>query len=173
MPAENPSLGSEARSTGSDRQRHAVVGPAEVAEASYEFLSFPPGETPDWRHFGELFVERALLGLRVFPSDPEISVLSLGEYAESQMRHDLQREGYSETAGQRIVEVVGDIATVRQAFTMNFAGREPVDAVDVFSLVRMTEGWRIVSVVSDAVQPGTPDSKRPPITDDARHRGQQ
>lgn len=120
-----------------------------VVDRAYEVLAFEPGESPQWGNFSTLFVDGALLALRVFPQDPHISVLDLTTYATAQMRNDLQSEGYSETPGQRDVTIVGSVASVRQDFTMNFAGSAPVFATDIFSLVYVDQGWRIVSVVSD------------------------
>jgi hypothetical protein len=121
----------------------------EVVDRAYELLAFEPGAAPDWDRFDELFVQGALLALRVFPDDDEISVLALRNYHAAQMQHGLGEEGYSETPNERRLDVVGDIATVRQSFTMNFANRRPVEAIDVFSLARTAGRWRIVSVVSD------------------------
>ena len=123
--------------------------PTEVVDASYERISFAPGSTPDWELFRELFVDDAILALRVFPSDPQVSVLSLRGYAEYQMREGLQKEGYSEIPGPRTVDIFGDVAVIRQEFTMHFAGQDPVRATDVFSLARNGDDWRIVSIVSD------------------------
>jgi hypothetical protein len=61
----------------------------------------------------------------------------------------LKDEGYSETPGDRVTEVLGDVAVVRQRFTMNFTTKPPAAAVDLFSLVRTGGRWLIVSVVSD------------------------
>ena len=63
----------------------------------------------------------------------------------------MKEQGYSETPGDCSIEVLGDVAVVRQAFTMNFA-QGPVRAVDFFSLVRQESQWRIVAVVSDIEQ---------------------
>jgi hypothetical protein len=126
-----------------------MTGPTDAVDAAYELISFSPGDAPRWEDFQQLFVDEAVLALRVFPSDPVISVLSLAQYAESQMRHNLQEEGYSETPGERVVDIVGEVATVRQAFTMNFAGSPPIEAVDTFSLAYTAAGWKIVSVISD------------------------
>lgn len=68
--------------------------------------------------------------------------------AESQMRNELESHGYSETPGERSIEVIRDVACVRQAFTMNFADRV-VGAVDVFLLSRTGGEWRILAVASD------------------------
>lgn len=121
---------------------------AAVVERAYSALEFEPGAEPDWDLFDAAFAPEALLALRVFPEDAEISVMGLRAYAESQMRNHLGEQGYSETPGAGSIEVIGDIAVVRQPFTMNFADRS-VDAVDVFSLVRISGVWKVVAVVSD------------------------
>ena len=125
---------------------------AAVVGRAYAALEFEPGAEPDWELFDSAFAPEAILALRVFPEDPEISVMGLRAYAESQMRNDLGEQGYSETPGAGSIEVIGDIALVRQSFTMNFADRS-VDAVDVFSLVRIGGVWKVVAVVSDTTVP--------------------
>jgi hypothetical protein len=94
-----------------------------------------------------------VLALRVFPDDSSVSVLSWTEYKRAQMADNLGSHGYSETPGERIVTIVGDIAVVQQYFTMNFRHRTPAAAVDVFGLVRQIGVWQIVSVLSDMVSP--------------------
>lgn len=123
---------------------------AAVVECAYDALEFDPGSEPDWALFDSAFTPEAILALRVFPEDPEISILGLREYAESQMRNDLGEQGYSETPGAGSTEVYGDVAVVRQPFTMNFADRS-VQAIDVFSLVRVDGAWKVIAVVSDTL----------------------
>lgn len=118
---------------------------------AYQALDFDPGSRPEWDEFAAVFHERALLGLRVFPKDPRVRVMNLGEYVDAQMENNLSAQGYSETPGECEVTVLADVAVARQQFTMNFANVPPVEAVDLFSLVRGTDGWRIVCVVSDAL----------------------
>ena len=122
-----------------------------IVDKAYDALAFDAGGQPDWAAFAAVFDERALLALRVFPEDTAVSLMTLVEYAEAQMRHDLGSQGYSETPGERSTEVIGDVACVRQAFTMNFVDRS-VAAVDVFLLLRQADGWRIFSVASDMEQ---------------------
>lgn len=124
----------------------------ELIEAAYDALAFEPGTEPDWSAFEACFVDRAVLALRVFPADPDVSILSLRDYARSQMRNSLGSEGYSETPGEQAIRIFGDVAVVHQHFTMNFRSG-PVAALDVFSLARVHTGWRVVSVISDVVQP--------------------
>jgi Putative lumazine-binding len=122
---------------------------AQVVEGAYDTLAFDPGGEPDWARFAEVFVPNALLALRVFPGDPEVRVMDLPGYFEAQMGGGLKDEGYSETPSDRVTEVLGDVAVVRQRFTMNFTTKPPAAAVDLFSLVRTGGRWLIVSVVSD------------------------
>jgi hypothetical protein len=120
-----------------------------LVDLAYDALAFRPGDAPDWERFNSVFAPSAVLALRLFPDDRTISVLNLTEYAVAQLQHGLKEQGYSETPGARWVEVVGDVATVRQEFTMNFSDKPPVDALDLFSLVRVNGVWRVVSVLSD------------------------
>jgi hypothetical protein len=120
--------------------------------SAYEALAFDPGEEPDWSLFTSAFDTRAVLGLRVFPHDRDIRVLDLADYAQAQLSNGLKEQGYSEEQGQGTIEVFGDVAVVRQQFTMVFMeGRVP--AIDVFSLVRIDGIWRIISVISDLHTP--------------------
>lgn len=123
---------------------------AAVVERAYDALEFVPGSEPDWPLFDSAFAPEAILALRVFPEDPQISIMGLPAYAESQMRNDLGEQGYSETPGVGSTEVYGDVAMVRQPFTMNFVNRS-VEAIDVFSLVRVDGGWKVIAVVSDTM----------------------
>ncbi len=123
---------------------------AAVVERAYAALEFEPGAEPNWALFDSAFAPEAILALRVFPEDRHISVMGLRAYAASQMRNDLGEQGYSETPGVGSTEVIGDVAVVRQPFTMNFADRA-VAAIDVFSLVRNAGAWKVVAVVSDTV----------------------
>ncbi len=123
---------------------------AAVVERAYDALEFEPGCEPDWALFDSAFAPEAILALRVFPEDPQVSVMGLRAYAESQMRNELGEQGYSETPGGGSTEIYGDVAVVRQPFTMNFVDRA-VAAIDVFSVVRVDGAWKVVAVVSDTV----------------------
>ncbi|MEC3952416.1 hypothetical protein VMT65_05150 [Nocardia sp. CDC153] len=119
-----------------------------VVDEAYRALAFDPGGAPEWDRFHAAFVPEALLALRVFPQDTAIRVLTLDRYAAAQLENELGAQGYGETPGRREVTLVGDVAAVRQEFTMNFADRD-VPAVDLFLLARVGAVWRIVAVASD------------------------
>lgn len=124
-----------------------------AVEKAYAILEFEPGGQPDWVTGDGLYSPQAVLALRVFPDDPSVSVLSWTEYKRAQMADNLGAYGYSETPGERVINIFGDIAVVQQHFTMNFRHRPPGAAVDVFGLVRQSGSWQIVSVLSDMVSP--------------------
>jgi hypothetical protein len=139
----------------------AVRSAGEVVDAAYELLSFEPGQEPDWPGFRECFHPRAILALRVFPGDAGISVLSLAEYARAQLRAGLKEAGYTETPQARETEIIGSVAAIRQHFTMNFAGRPPVPAIDIFALIQLAGRWQIISVVSDMTGPASQPAPPP------------
>ncbi|MGI9161741.1 MAG: hypothetical protein ACR2JI_02285, partial [Mycobacterium sp.] len=134
--------------TGAD-DRNLVLA---AVDSAYAILEFEPGGEPDWTVGDELYSPQAVLALRVFPDDPTVSVLSWPQYKKAQMADNLGEHGYSETPGDREVQIIGDIALVHQHFTMNFRHRPPAAAVDVFGLVRHHGRWQIVSVLSDAAR---------------------
>ncbi len=127
-------------------------------EKAYAILKFEPGGRPDWVAGDQLYSPRAGLALRVFPDDAAVSVMSWEDYKDAQMADRLEEHGYSETPGERVIHIVGDIAVVHQRFTMNFRHRPRVEAVDVFGLVRMNDTWQIVSVLSDMAPSPDPTS---------------
>ena len=138
--------------TGADEQQ--VI---DTVEKAYAILEFDPGGRPDWVTGDRLYSPSAVLALRVFPDDAAVSVLSWEDYKDAQMADRLEEHGYSETPGERVVHIVGDIAVVQQRFTMNFRHRPPAEAVDVFGLVRLNDIWQIVSVLSDMAPSPTHD----------------
>ncbi len=129
------------------------MSPEEVVDRAYELISFAAGGEPAWPEFRTLFTEPSTLALRVFPGDPEITVMDLDGYVVHQMRDGLSEEGYSEIPGERITTIVSDAAVVLQQFAMQFKDCPPVPAFDAFSLVRIEGVWRIASIISDMVAP--------------------
>ena len=55
----------------------------------------------------------------------------------------------SETPGSRSIEITGDVALVRQEFTVNFTNSSATEAIDVFSCARVGSAWSIISVLGD------------------------
>lgn len=125
------------------------LDPTDVVDRAYELIGFAAGGEPDWQRFRELFTDPCVLALRVFPDDHAITVMDMASYMHHQMQHGLGDDGYSESPGIRTVDIVGDIAIIRQHFTMNFVDAPPVPALDVFALCRRHTEWQIVSILSE------------------------
>ena len=139
MPVDHPST----------PQSSARPDPGVVVDRAYELISFAAGGAPGWDAFRQLFVQQAVLALRVFPGDAAVTVMDMNAYVVAQMGHGLGEAGYTEIPGARQVHITGDIAVIYQDFAMQFATGDPVPALDVFSLCRIDGQWRIVSIVSD------------------------
>ncbi|MEN9805096.1 MAG: hypothetical protein RIS41_1943 [Actinomycetota bacterium] len=127
------------------------MSPEEVVDRVYELISFSAGSEPDWPAHRALFTEPTVLALRVFPDDPQITVMDYDSYVVHQMRDGLSDEGYVEIPGERTTTIVGEAAVVLQEFAMKFRDRPPVPAFDAYSLVRVDGVWKIASVISDMI----------------------
>ena len=141
----------------------------EIVDQAYEAISFEAGEQPDWTTFRSLFTERAVLALRVFPTDKHSSVMNLDEYERAQLREDLAVGGYEEVPISRSGRIIRDLGIVDVRFDMRFPNGDVVSALDVYHLVRTAAGWRIASISSDMLEGGDAGNSAAPLeaTDDA------
>jgi hypothetical protein len=128
--------------------------PKAVVERAYELISFGPGGEPGWATFRALFTEPAVLALRVFPGDLEITVMDLDTYEAVQVTASMKAEGYDEKPVHATYRETGDICEARVRFQMVFGPDRIHDALDVFQLVRCGGEWRIASIVSEILEPG-------------------
>ena len=133
-----------------------TASPTVIVDACYDLISFEAGSGPQWERFRSLFLPEAVLTLRVFPGDAEVTVMDLDAYMEKQMREGMKEEGYSETVLQRTEMIYRDIAESRVLFHMQFGDAAPFTAIDVFQLVRRGGRWWVASIISDILEPGEP-----------------
>jgi hypothetical protein len=136
-----------------------TMTPEEVVDRSYELISFAAGSGPAWQEFRELFTSPCVLALRVFPDDPQITVMDLDSYVVHQMREGLSEEDYEEIPGERTTTIVGDAAFVDQKFFIKYGDQVPVPAFDGYSMVRIDGNWRIASIISDMFKEPNGQSK--------------
>jgi len=135
-----------------DIEPEILADPARIVEECYRLISFAPGDAPQWERFRRLFSPKAVLALRVFPEDPAVTIMTMGEYMVHQMREGMKERGYTETMLGRRIQRFADIAEARVDFEMRFGDDAPVKALDVFQLARRDGRWWIVSIVSDMQQ---------------------
>ena len=139
---------------GDEVDRRIVESREAIVAEAYRLISFEPESGPDWERFNALFASGAVLALRVFPEDAEISVMNLREYAVKLMRKGMRESGYSERQVRTEWFEFGDIAEARVIFEIQFGDESPVRALDVFQLVRQDGRWWIVSIIAEIPKPG-------------------
>jgi hypothetical protein len=128
----------------------------DIVDACYNLISFEPGSEPRWEEFRSLFLPEALLTLRLFPGDAEITVMDLDTYMIRQMREGMKEAGYTESIVHRRDLVYRNIAECRVIFHMKFGDSAPYTALNIFQLIHKGGRWWIVSVTSDILEPGEP-----------------
>ena len=134
--------------------REIVESRDAIITEAYRLISFEPESGPDWKRFNALFTDRAVLALRVFPEDEEISVMNLEEYAIKLMRKGMREDGYAERQIRTEWFEFGDIAEARVIFEIRFGDERPIEALDIFQLVRRSGRWWIASIIAEIPKPG-------------------
>ena len=119
-----------------------------LIKESYVAVCFTKDELPDWKSFCKCYYPRAHFAIRVFPEDEQIQVLSLKEYMDAQVGES-NADGYTEVPLESKIEVFGNVAYVKQSFSMERVGLKPIKMIDIFSLAKISDEWKIISVVSD------------------------
>jgi len=127
----------------------ANATPQDLVALTYELISFNAGSEPDWTAFRRLFAERAVLAIRILPSDPAITVMNLDEYVQWHIREGMKEHGYAERPLKKTFNVMGDLAEAHVHFQMYIGQRHIGDAIDIFQIVRRNNRWCIVSIVSE------------------------
>ena len=139
---------------GDEVDRRIVESREAIVAEAYRLISFEPESGPDWKRFNALFTPGAVLALRVFPEDDEVSVMNLREYAVKLMRKGMRESGYREKQVRTDWFEFGDIAEARVIFEIQFGDESPIRALDVFQLVRKDRRWWIVSIIAEIPKPG-------------------
>ena len=137
-----------------DLEGSITASPQALVDECYRLISFPAGSLPGWDRFKSLFVENAVLALRVFPEDESMSVMNLDQYARRQIREGMKEEGYTETVLRQEWFGFGDVCETRVIFEMQFGDGEAVTAFDIFQLVKLDGRWWITSITGEVPKAG-------------------
>lgn len=129
------------------------VSPQALVERAYELISFGPGGAPGWGGFRSLFTEPAVLALRLFPGDREITIMDLDAYEAAQVTAAMHAKGYEERILHAAYEQTGDLCQATVSFQMIFGPDDVHDALDLFQLVRRDDEWRIAAILSEILAP--------------------
>ncbi len=125
----------------------------QVVRDVYDLVSWTDGNTPDWEVVREVFIPEALVVLR-YP--PDLKVMNVDGFLLDWLRFENQLEeagvsGFQETVTSAATTEFGDIAHVSVVYesVIPGAGRPARPGVDLWSLIRIDGGWKVVSVVNE------------------------
>jgi hypothetical protein len=125
----------------------------QVVRDIYDLVSWTEGNTPDWEVVREVFIPEAVIVLR-YP--PDLQVMSVDGFLLDWLRFENQlagagATGFREEVLETRVMVFGDIAQVEVVYQSSIpdTGRPPRPGVDLWSLIRIEDQWKVVSVINE------------------------
>lgn len=144
-------------------QQKAVSTAEGVVNEIYRIVSAEAGKLPDWENVRSLFVENAVVVLRV--TRDSTAVLSLqgfiddfiNFYDKSAAKHN----GFTERIVRMKPMVFGNIAHILVLYEAHIPGtpRPPQQGVDSWELVKRGGRWWIVAITNDIVSKDRPVPK--------------
>lgn len=130
----------------------------EVVRDVYDLVSWTDGDTPDWEVVRGIFIPQAIVVLR-YP--PDLKVMSVDGFLLDWLRFQNQLEdagasGFLETVLSVSVTEFGDIAHAHVTYESSIpdTGRPARPGVDLWSLIRVEDQWKVVSVVNELPRDG-------------------
>ncbi|MCL7970957.1 MAG: nuclear transport factor 2 family protein [marine benthic group bacterium] len=125
----------------------------QVVRDVYDLVSWTDGNTPDWEVVRDVFIPEAIIVLR-YP--PDLKVMSVDGFLLDWLRFQNQLEaagvsGFQETVTSAAVTEFGDVAHVHVVYESSIpgTGRPARPGVDLWSLIRADDQWKVVSVVNE------------------------
>lgn len=145
----------------------SATGAAEdVVRDLYRRVTFDAGRNVDWEQVKALFIPEAVVVLRA--SRTSMNVFSRDAFVADFVRFitqaKLEDRAFEETIVAIRTEEIGEVArsTVHYAARIPSNNRPAQHGIDVFLLMKTSDGWRIVSIVNEIVRDGVavPDELR-------------
>jgi len=127
--------------------------PEEVVASIYTLVSSEAGKTPDWNVVRSLFLDNAVVVLRV--TRDSTAVFSLQGFIDDFVRFygnpAVQKNGFTEKVVRMKPMVFGNIAHILVLYEAHIPGvpRPPQQGVDSWELVRQRGKWYVVSVTNE------------------------
>lgn len=127
--------------------------PEAVVRALYDQVTFPAGETPDWKYVRKMFIEDATVTMRTGRETTATLTLDgwILDFVNFINDRDVKKTGFEEKIVKTKTLVFGDIAHVLVLYTAQIPGvmRAPQEGVDSFHLIRKDGRWWIVSILNE------------------------
>lgn len=136
--------------------------PDAVIRHLYDIVTFPAGVTPDWDTAKSLFIDEAVIVLRVSRSEHKAFSLQgwVDDFVKFIDQANLKDIGFEERIISAKTTVFRDIAQSFVVYQPRVPGteKERLQGIDFFQLVKRDGQWKIASIVNEVI---TPDSKLP------------
>lgn len=135
-------------------------GAETVVRGIYDLVSFEAGSRPDWDSVRAQFLPGAVVTLRT--ARDQISVFSLEGFVNDFIsfidRTKADEVGFREHVLEVTGASYGDIAEYKVLYEAEIIGRgrPPTRGLDLFLLVRTTDGWKIAAITNELVRPDLP-----------------
>ncbi len=133
--------------------------PEHIVNELYDLVTFKPNTTPDWEKVKELFLDEAIIVLRTSATENSIFDLEgfVGDFKRFIKESNVSETGFSETILKKHGKVFGDIAWYMVLYEAKIPGTDRKNlGVDHFSLIRINDKWKIVSITNEI-----PTNERP------------
>jgi len=136
--------------------------PENVVEELYRLVSFEAGRMPDWEKVKRLFIEEAVIVLRLGPDTMRtFDRQSFIDYFILDIeRAKLEESGFVEAILNTQIQVIKDIAHCYVLYEVIVPGRnndQPVNrGIDSFHLIRRNSQWLIASIINEGFRMDEP-----------------
>ena len=127
--------------------------PEALIRELYDQVTFPAGETPDWKYVRTMFIEDATVTMRTGRESTATLTLDgwILDFVNFINDRDVKKTGFEEKIVKMNTLVFGDIAHVLVLYTAQIPGvmKAPQEGVDSFHLIRKDGRWWIVSILNE------------------------
>ena len=136
--------------------------PENVVAELYKLVSFEAGKLPDWEQVKRLFIEEAVIVLRLGPTTMRtFGRQSFIDYFIMDIeRAKLIESGFTETILQSHMQIIKEIAHCYALYEVIVPGRnddKPVNrGIDSFHLIKRNGRWLIASIINEGFRMDEP-----------------
>lgn len=148
--------------TAQDQQEKNPMPTAEqVVRQLYDLVTFEANNTPDWEKVKSLFVEEAVVILRVSRTTHKVFSRQgfVDDFQNFITRAKVDETGFVEKIISLKILKIGDMAHCWVVYEASIpgSGRPPQKGVDSFQLLTRQGQWKIISIVNEIPDPADPN----------------
>jgi hypothetical protein len=147
---------------GDSTDKHVHLTPESVVKELYNLVSFEAGTEPDWEKVRDLFIEEAVIVLRLGPTTKRTFTRQsfIDYFIYDIERANLKKSGFKETIIRSQFRIIKDIAHSYVLYEVSVPGlndNKPVNrGIDSFHLVKKNGLWYIASIMNEGFRMDEP-----------------